>query len=131
MDQENRTGTSEVAHKDIRFKFELEGRRYEAVGFLKPGESQITGYAMLRRVSVENGGAVGEEEVRHICLHANKLPTGLRAYYLATNQRPRSNRKLIVGIYFDKDVGEWHNEAQSLLNLKQFSKNVLVLRRCQ
>lgn len=81
-----------MAHKDIRIPFEIGGRRYEAVGFLKAWESSVSGDVMLARTADENGGAIGEEDAKYIGDHLNQVPATIRRHnpeyvYLVTNRR--------------------------------------------
>lgn len=76
-----------AAHKDIRILFTVEGRHYEAVGFLSEGEPPVGGDEMFSRTAAENGGAVGEGDEAFLSEHRDRLPESLRPYWLVTNRR--------------------------------------------
>lgn len=118
-----------AAHKNIRIQFEIEGRRYEAVGFLNEEEESVNGNEMFARTANENGGAIVGEDYEDISKHRNELPTELRGYYLDTKQRrfdfPRDSFQ-----YFNwHDRDGWY-EGSCILGLELFD-NCLVLRRCR
>ncbi len=78
-----------AAHKDIRIPFEIEGRRFEAVGLLKEGEPPVDGDEMLARTAGENGGAIGEEDEMFLREHLLVPPEALWwPRLLVTNRRP-------------------------------------------
>lgn len=71
-------------HDQIRIRFEVDGRQYEAVGFLRNTELNISGEEMFNRVP----DAIGEEDWSFLLLqHMDKLPAVLRWYALATNRK--------------------------------------------
>lgn len=124
-----------MAHKDIRIKFEIENRHFEAVGFLADGEISVSGDEMLARTVGEDNWTNSEEVGTFLFEHVGalrKLPLELREYYLTTNQRdpghPWRVRCFIwsggngfVWPFWDR---YWHN-----LN-DQWSRHALVVRRC-
>lgn len=73
-----------MAHKDICIKFEVEGRNYEAVGFLEENESSVDGVEMLKRT----GGIIGDEDQVIIWkCPRHKLPQELKKYFFFTNRQ--------------------------------------------
>lgn len=115
-----------MAHKDIRIGFEIEGRRFEAVGFLNEGESSVLGDTMLERTAGENGGAIGDEDEAFLSERRAKFPAELRRYYLTTNRRHPGHPRL-VSCFSWYDV-RWCQFWDCLVY--QWDGNVLVLRRC-
>ena len=58
-----------TVHNRIRIRFEVSGRRFEAVRLLKKDEPGCTGDEILRRASAENGGAIGDEDEAFLRKH--------------------------------------------------------------
>ncbi len=77
-----------TAHKDIKIQFEIDGRRYEAVGFLNEGERSVAGNELLLRVN----GVIGKEDVEFIAKHRRKMPMKSLRYYT-----------LLTGYYVDQN----------------------------
>jgi hypothetical protein len=112
-----------VAHKDICIKFEVDGRRYEAVGFLGKGESSISGDEMLRRVP----DAIGEEDVNFLDERVDQdWSRDMFPYCLATARRNPDNPRS-VRCFSWKSFGGWH-QGWSRLG-RQWDGDDLVLRR--
>jgi len=115
-----------AAHNKIRIPFEIDGRRFEAVGFLTEWESSVNGDEMLARTATENGGAIGDEDEAVLSERRDKLPTELQKYYLVTNRRHPGNSRNVS--YFSWDGVRWHQYWSSLDD--QWHGHGLVVRRC-
>lgn len=84
-------------HKDIRIPFEVDGRRYEAVGFLNKDEQLVSGEDMLSRTANPSCNIIGEDDAVFIDERLNLLPENLRKFHLVTNQRrPDSPRNIMI-----------------------------------
>lgn len=115
-----------MAHKDIRITFELDGRRYEAAGFLNEGESSVDGDTMLSRTSGENGGVIGDDDEEFLSEHRSKFPKELRKYYLVTGRRrPVDPWSVSCFCWY---IRGWF-QGWGILG-GQWYGSVLVLRRC-
>ena len=86
-----------TVHNRIRIRFEVSGRRFEAVRLLKKDEPGCTGDEILRRASAENGGAIGDEDEAFLRKHRAELPAKLRPYWLATNRRGPDDPRGVSG----------------------------------
>lgn len=114
-------------HKDIRIVFQIEDRRYEAVGFLKKGEKNVSAWTMFRRTAKENGGAIGEKDWVFISERRTQLPAELSPYILVTDCRdPDLYRYYFRVLCHTKD---WYDDHCVLLPNNQFDKEFLVIRR--
>lgn len=118
-----------TAHKDIRIEFEIDGRRFEAVGFLAEGENSVSGDEMIRRTANENNGGIGEDDYLFLSKkRRDKFPEELRQYCLITNRRYPDAPHYVSR--FKWDGGEWLL-GWSYLNHYEWDKNFKVLsRRC-
>jgi hypothetical protein len=116
------------SHKDIRIKFEIEGRRYEAVGFLGKSGALVGGDEMLKRTAVENGGAIGYEDEVFLWKRRARLPQELEPYWLVTNRRhPDFSREVSC---FDFNCNMWNCEWRCLDDRWWWNGLCLVVRRC-
>ncbi len=116
-------------HADICIPFELGGRKYEAVGFLKKWEDWlagpwVSGYEMLRRTD-QDGRVVGTEEWVHLVTHLDELPNELRRYRLATKHPGRLIHGDIEYLYYE--YGAWGVHWSHLED--PWGIDTLVLRR--
>ena len=98
------TAPVEPLHAGICILFELGGDAYEAVSFLKAGETMVSGDEMLRRTN-SDGRVVGQEEWESIWKHRAGLPMKLRRFYLATKRPGPHHRRGISCLYWGK--GGW------------------------
>lgn len=114
-----------MASKKILIGFEIEGRKYEAVGFLAEMELSVDGDIMLERTSKENGGAIGAEDEAFLLGRSAQFPTELRRYYLATNRRHSGNQRFVSCFVWSGE--QW---LQLWSGLGGRYGNCLVLRRC-
>lgn len=114
------------AHKDICIKFEVDGLKFEAVGFLSEGERSVDGDTMLSRTAGENGGAIGEADWTFLSERTNQFPTELRRYYLATGRRRPGLPRLVS--CFGWSGLRWCQDWYYLGH--RWSDYGLVLRRC-
>lgn len=112
-------------HKDIRISFEIEDRRFEAVGFLGKGEGRefISAEEVLRRTASENGGAVDAMDAFFIANHAYLLPQELHSYWLVSNRYMLGHRYPALACFCRKIT---ICQAVSF-----FGSDYLVLRRCR
>jgi len=115
-----------MIHKDICIKFEVDGRQYEAVGFLNEDESSVDGHTMLSRTAGENGGAIGDDDETFLKERRDKFPEELRKYYLATGRRNPDDPCVVS--YFIWCSGRWCQYWDGLGS--RWRGFVLVLRRC-
>lgn len=128
-------------HADIRIKFEVEDRKYEAVGFLQEGETSISGVEMLRRTDTENGGVIGDNDEAFFRemdasinkLNANfldrrifKIPTELRPYFLVINRRLPTASQFVSLLAAE---GRWWWHQRSCWKSCSFTASYLVVRR--
>lgn len=111
-----------AAHRDIRIKFEIHGRQFEAVGFLGEGEFDVLGDEMLSRTQNENGGAIKGEDELYLRQRFTQLPQELAQYWLVTNERHLEDGRYISCFY--KNNHGWYG-----LN-NYFTDRCLVVRRC-
>ncbi len=111
-------------HADICVSFELGGRAYEAVGFLKKCEEYVLGHEMLRRTD-QDRRVVGAHEWVHRVTHRDELPDELRRFCLATN----NPGPLLLGDikYLYYAYGEWGVHWSHLED--PWGIDTLVLRR--
>ena len=115
-----------VTHKNIRIQFEVDGRHFEAVGFLNDGERSVTGDDMLERAARENGGAIDDEDETFLSERRAQIPKELQRYGLVTNRRnPRFPRDVVC---FGFDGDGWY-EYWDFLGSQWYAFG-LVLRRC-
>ncbi len=115
-----------MVHKDIRIQFEIEDRRYEAVGFLNEDEPSIEGYKIFPRVNGDNGGVIDYREMVFINEHRNQLPTSLNEFVLVTDSRD------LVDDLHDTELFRWMNGKWWRLYGcvdQKWGANYLVLRR--
>ncbi len=94
----------EVPHKDICITFEMAGLEFDAVGFMRDGESDISASEMFRRT--DNGLIVDNEFIIwRILRHQGKLPAELRGRYLCTKCPGfGANARLqYTALFFDDD----------------------------
>ena len=119
-----------AAHKDIRYSFEIDSRRFEAVGFLNEGELEVRGNIALLRTTDKNN-AVGEESVAFLDKHLNQLPDALRFYQLITSRFSHDIPDSVLCFTFKSDRWSrygWNKEWCWLGDL--WRQGRLVLRRC-
>lgn len=109
---------------DICVQFTLDGRDFEAVGFLNEGESSATGIEMIRRTNKDNNVVSEHEEWYFIWKHYAELPKELLNYLLITNRQEPGQPTLIY--YF----GWTGRECKGWLE-NRWSDKCLVLRRRQ
>jgi hypothetical protein len=115
------------AHKDIRIRFTVEGRNFEAVGFLK--EDDVSGYGdkMLRHTAGENGGAIGDEDEAFLRERLQQLPKSLQYYNLMTNRRRPGYPQHVS--YFGFSGNKWGQHWDGLGHFRRRDHD-LVVRRC-
>ncbi len=112
-----------MARKDIRIKFEVDGRRYEAVGgFLGEREKTVSRDTMFKRTDRENGGAIGEEDTKFLSERRHMFPKRLERYNLFSNVRSASSGGICC---FHMQCGKW--SWGTLYG--RLDKRCLVLRR--
>lgn len=111
-------------HKKICITFELEGRLFEAVGFLEAGE-ELSEEEILRRVADKNNGAIGRDDTDFISEHLHNLPQELRRYYLITGCFAKDKPRYLVHFFFC--VNSWHKSRGWSSQRRGF--NHLVVRR--
>ena len=117
-----------MIHKDIRIPFEIEDRRYEAVGFLDENEKFVTGDVVLARTAGENNGAVTDEDALFIKDHVRLLAAELSEYHLVTNQRePGNSRSIMIFCSHGCHDGRWWDFWNSLD--RWWHSDELVVRR--
>ncbi len=118
-----------MAHKDIRIQFEIEGRRYEAVGFLDENEpSGVNGYEMLKRTAEENGGAIGDKDEVFLSEHRDQILSRdcMEGYRLVTGKHCPSDLQRVSyftfvhnsrcrGWYQNWDCLRWHYGINDLV----------------
>ena len=112
-------------HKDIRILFQIDDRRYEAVGFLGKDERSVSGDEMVSRTADKNNSIIGEEDAMFINEHRHLLPTNLNKYHLVTNQR-KSDSQRSVNIFCCHD-GSWR-KFWSHLDCGWFAHELVVRR---
>ena len=117
-----------TVHEDIRIPFEIEGRRFEAVGFLREKEGAVSGNEMLRRTAGENGGAIGEKDAVFFLERPIWLPVELQPYYLVTNRRCPGRSQEVLCFYFNGYAWNRYQLWRRLVN--DWENHYLVLRRC-
>ncbi|MBI5077195.1 hypothetical protein HZB94_02340 [Candidatus Falkowbacteria bacterium] len=107
-----------MGHKEIRIPFEIEGRKFEAVGRRKIDGFAVnmswsgTGDEAFQYASGENGGAIGEEDTLFIAERRYLLPQELRRCGLATNWHPTGDPREVMYFYFLDDA--WYMCRKSL-----------------
>ena len=128
------------AHADIRIKFEIDDRKYEAVGFLQEGEAPVSGREMMRRTDTENGGVIGDIDEGILldkdatinkngpdALRIYQIPVGLRPYFLVINRRLPTNSQFIS--LLDNPYGmRWWSQRACWMSCP-FTASYLVVRR--
>lgn len=95
-------------HKDICIRFEVDGRKFKAVGFLNQGESLVDGDEMLRRVP----GAIGEEDTNFLDERVDQdWSRDLFLYYLATARRNPDDPRYVRYFYrfASRCVRDWYD----------------------
>lgn len=113
-----------MANKYLRIPFEVEGRRYEAIGNYKEGYPHCFVDEALRRAEDENGGAIkGEEETWLRERHA-KFPRELDPYTLITGKRHSEYPDLISILSRSRDRCGWMEKVSI------FRTRHLIVRRC-
>ena len=85
-----------AAHKEIKIKFEVEDRRFEAVGFLNEEEMSTDG-------DERTGEAIGEEDEAFLSERRGKIPVKLQRYYLVTGRRHPDYPRDVSFFYFYGD----------------------------
>lgn len=98
----------ETLHKDICIRFEIEGVRYKAVGYLERGVTSIMAEEVCRRATK----LVVTSEVDWKRIHCNrrKLPDELLKFsYLLTNRRGNDGISILQRV-----SGEWRNYTRPL-----------------
>jgi len=122
-----------MAHKDICIKFEVDGRRFEAVGFLSDDETPVDGDEILRRIP----NAINKEDTIFLYNHRNEeWPYELRSYYLITGCKssPLFWMEYNTGVFYCIGyIGhrmEWDLEERPIGLLIELGRGALVLRRC-
>lgn len=80
-----------MAHKDICIKFEREGRRFEAVGFLEEGEPAVYSDDIIRRTDLDGNVLKSSEDYDFLCCATGKFPQELSSYHLFTMIRLLGN----------------------------------------
>lgn len=117
-----------MAHKDIRIQFKVDGRRYEAVGFLDENESSISGDEMIRRTAGENGGAIRDEDGAFFSDHLAPLSRELWPYLLVISHNSRPNYLEVVlrfgfecRLYKGWDVPSYHWGNSSTLVVRRLT----------
>lgn len=127
------------SHADIRIKFEIDDRKYEAVGYLQEGEVAISGREMLRRTDTENGGVIGDIDENFLLdkdatINKNdpgtkriyKIPVELRPYFLVINRRlPEAPQ--FISVLDNQGTRNWSQRACWVSC--QFTATYLVVRR--
>jgi len=109
-----------------RIEFELGGRQYEAVSFLKSGEPSVNGDTMIARTDGENGGGVGEEEGMFLWEHRGEWPAELKGHPLVCTKWRFPNHPRGVQCF------DWDSRGgyRDWLNLDdQWDDRGLVIRR--
>lgn len=110
------------------FTFELAGRRYEAVSFVRADEKSVDGDTAVARTDTKNGGGLGEEDGEFLWKHRDGLPEELRQYYLVfTKWRDHDDPRIVW--FFLWYEGGWHQYFDFLVN--QWGDYRLVMRRLQ
>ena len=110
-------------HAEIRIPFTVDGRNFEAVGFLREGEPSVSGDEMLRRVP----DAIGEEDAKFLDeRYGQDWSRDLWPYWLATAWRGPAYPRYVR--FFDRYGGGW-DRCWSYLD-DQWHVCVLVVRRC-
>jgi len=118
-----------MGHKNIRIKFEVDDRRYQAVGFLRKSDGDyVFGTKMLRRTATKNGGAIGKEDETFLKRRFNKLPNELRRYWLVTSFRNPNHPRKISCFHWSDYHRNW---SQGWYHIGGWWRDYcLVLRRC-
>ncbi len=118
-----------MAHRDIRIPFEIEGRHFEAVGFLKDDESSVSYDTMLQCTAGENGGVIGKDDYTFLSQRLNQLPAKFRRYSLITAQPdPGGGYNSSVSYFIWSNKKKWHDDWAGIAY--KWSDKGLVLRRC-
>ena len=111
-------------HKNIRFSFVVNGRYFEAVGFLNANSSAVVGKTMLQRTAGKNGGAISGENEAFLGDRLAELPVELREYCLITNERdPNSPQSISCFIW---NGNRWTRYRTRLS--QRYGKSDLVVR---
>ena len=115
-----------MAHKDIRIEFEIEGRCFEAVGFLNEGgEWFVSGNEMLVRTAGEHNGVIDGEDTAFLSRHRDQLPIELQPYWLVMRSYYDHSRIVsCFGFLVDRWIRNW-GELDS-----RFIAAFLLVRRC-
>ena len=119
-----------MAHKDICIRFEIDGRRFEAVGFLNEGEISMSRVIMLERADKKNGGAlVKDEDTVFLSERRIQFPTELQQYYLVTSccDAPTDPRYILF-FHWNVCDNKWRKALISPDD--DWYHRTLVLRRC-
>lgn len=120
-----------IAHKNIRIVFRLRGYLYEAVGFLKNDNEQISLEEARKRTKDKNGGAIGVQDAFSRS-DLEGAPEELRQYFLLTAiPCPQYDRYFLQFFYslFDKEK-RWHVNSHFLLD-RDVDFQRLIVRRVQ
>lgn len=120
-----------MAHKDIQILFTIDGRNYEAVGFLNEGEERISSDHMFARTANKNGGAIGTSDEQLLLDHQNKIPIELQDFSLIMNRRCIDDTLDNVSyIEFECRGKFWgRSRSSSRYGYVQLTRGYLVLRR--
>src|SRR3990167_7470526 len=105
----------------ICIPFKIQDREYEAVSFLKEGETSVSSEEVLSRVP----DAIGTEDFDFIFAHRGELPKELKDYFLVS-QKLHPDRPRDVS-YLARGGSGWY-VRWDFLGL-QWDDNGLVLRR--
>ena len=122
-----RRWSAKMIHKDIRIRFQIENRRYEAVGFLKKGEKSVSGWTMFRRTAKENGGAIGKKDWAFISKRRTQLPAKLCRYILVTDCHDPDLYQYYFRVLYH--IAVWDDDWCVLLPKNPYDKEFLVIRR--
>ena len=116
---------SETTHANICISFELEGVRYEAVGFLQDGEDSVE-----LREAIERAGETvvsGDEDWKRIKRGLNQLPGELLKFNWLVTNRPSPDYPSYVSC-LDRSARGWRGDWSRLR--RHWRRYGLVLRRC-
>ncbi len=105
-------------------EFEVDGRKYEAVGFLDPDEPSVDGYGMVARTDGENGGGLGKEDGKRI---GGDFPSELRPYDLVFTKWRDPDDNVASAVFFRSKGSSWQ-QGTVWLGAK-FTDTTLVVRR--